>query len=50
MDNYLKTVVNTCFASMHASKGIKKHGERAVVMIIKELKQLNDGAVAESRY
>ena len=37
--------VEVCFASMYASKGIQKHGERAVAMIIKELKQLNDGAV-----
>ena len=41
----MKTAVNTCFASMHASKVIKKHGERAVAIIIKESKQLNDGDV-----
>ena len=41
----LNIAVNTCFASMHASAGIQKHGEKSVAMIIKELKQLNDGAV-----
>ena len=45
MQNRLKTAVDVCFASMYASKGIRKHGERAVAMIIKELKQLNYGAV-----
>ncbi len=30
---------------MYASKGIDKHWEKAVAMIIKELKQLNDGTV-----
>ena len=30
---------------MHATVGIQKHGEKAVAMIIKELKQLNDGVV-----
>ena len=30
---------------MHALKGIWKHGKRAVAMIIKELKQLNDWVV-----
>ena len=43
----LKTSVDVCFLSMHASKGIRKHGEKAIAMIIKELKQLNDGAVPD---
>ena len=41
----LNIAVNACFASMHASVGIRKHGEKAIVMIIKELKQLNDGVI-----
>ena len=34
-----------CFAQMHASKGIKEFGMRAVLAIIKELTQLDAGAV-----
>ena len=45
MQNRLKTSVEVCFTSMYASKVIRKHGERAVSIIIKELKQLNDGAL-----
>jgi tetrahydromethanopterin S-methyltransferase subunit A len=30
---------------MSASKGIKRYGEKAIVAIIKEFKQLNDGAM-----
>ena len=37
----LNIAVDAYFASMHATAEIQKHGEKAVAMIIKELKQLN---------
>eukprot|EP00957_Ditylum_brightwellii_P194459 14810140-Ditylum_brightwellii.AAC.1 len=40
-----KKAVGVCFNRMPASKGIKKYGERALVAMVKELKQLNDGAM-----
>ena len=39
------TVVNQVFTQMSAQQGIKKHGERAIAAIFKELKQLNDGVM-----
>ena len=39
--------VNTCFAIMLASKGIKEYGMKAVAAMIKELTQLDQGAVPE---
>ena len=41
----LKTAVEACFASIPATQGLKKYGEKAVAVMLKELKQLNDGAV-----
>ena len=38
-------IVNCVFTQMSAQQGIKKHGEKAIAAILKELKQLNDGAV-----
>ena len=43
----LKTAADVCFSSMHSSKVIRKHGKKAIAMIIKDLKQLNDGAVPD---
>ena len=34
------------FTQMHVKKGIAKHGEKAIAVLFKELKQLNDGAIA----
>ena len=38
-------VVNHVFTQMSATQGIKKHGEKAIAAIFKELKQLNEGAM-----
>ncbi len=40
-----QTIVHHVFTQMSATQGIKKHGERAIAAIFKELKQLNDGAM-----
>ena len=44
---YMKKVVKVMFttAQMSASKGIELFGERAVAEMVKELKQLSDGAI-----
>mmetsp|Transcript_11002 Transcript_11002/g.16106 ORF Transcript_11002/g.16106 Transcript_11002/m.16106 type:complete len:149 (+) Transcript_11002:1760-2206(+) len=45
-DDTFKKVVGVCFTQqMPASQGFKKFGEKALAVIIKELKQLNDGAM-----
>jgi hypothetical protein len=40
-----KTAVDICFTQMSASKGIKECGEQAIAAIIKEFKQLLNGAM-----
>ena len=37
--------VNTVVTQMFATQGIKKHREKAMATILKELKQLNDGII-----
>ena len=37
--------IQRCFAQMHASKGVKEFGMRAIAAIFKELTQLDSGAV-----
>eukprot|EP00957_Ditylum_brightwellii_P064313 4880551-Ditylum_brightwellii.AAC.1 len=42
-----KKAIGAYFNQMPASKGIKIYGERALTAMVKELKQLNDGAMEE---
>ena len=42
-----KKAVGSCFNQMSASKGIKIYGERAFAAMVKELTQLNNGAMEE---
>ena len=44
-DTMYQTVEQHVFTQMSATQGIKKHGERAIAAIFKELKQLNDGVM-----
>ena len=41
------TALKHVFTQMSATKGIAKHGERAIASIFKELKQLNEGVMKE---
>ena len=41
--------ISCVFTQMSAQQGIKKHSEKAVTAIYKELKQLNDGAMDKGR-
>ena len=43
--DFFRTVTNTIFAQMSATKGIREFGMRAVAAVIKELTQLDQGAV-----
>jgi len=43
--NLLRAVTRVVFTQMSAKKGFKKHGQKAVSAIFKELKQLDIGAV-----
>ena len=40
-----RDTVNVVFTQMSAAQGIKKHGEKAIAAIFKELKYFNDGAM-----
>ena len=42
---YTNKAVRILFTQMSAKKGIEKHGERAIAVLIKEFKQLNEGAI-----
>ena len=41
--NYMSRAVNALFTQMSATKGIKKHGERAIAVLLKEFIQLDKG-------
>ena len=43
--NYMDIAMKVVFTQMPAKKGTKKFGERAIAAMIKEYKQLKDGAV-----
>eukprot|EP00957_Ditylum_brightwellii_P016081 1211339-Ditylum_brightwellii.AAC.1 len=45
MEDTSKKAVGACFNQMPASNGIKLFGKRALAVMVKELKQLNDGAM-----
>ena len=44
-DQVYKKLVNTIFTQVSAKEGIKRWGEDAIAAIVKELKQLQDGAM-----
>ena len=41
--SYMSRAVNVLLTQMSATEGIKKHGERAIAVLIKEFKQLDSG-------
>jgi len=43
----LQKAVGVLFASMSFNKGLKKHGEKAVAKLFKELTQLDQGAAPD---
>ena len=47
---YTNTAVNVIFIKMQSSRGFKLFGERAVAEMVKELKQLNKGAMPVNNF
>ena len=41
--SYMSKAVKALFTQMSAAKGIKKHGEKAIAVLLKELTQLDKG-------
>ena len=41
--SYMSRAVNVLLTQMSATEGIRKHGEKAVAVLIKEFKQLDQG-------
>ena len=44
-DSYFHEAIGVMFTQMAAKEGIKQFGEKAIAAMVKELKQLNNGAM-----